>query len=370
MYVDPWDVKGDIDYDKLIEQFGTKHLTSDLIERLAALTGGDIHPHIRRGLVYSHRDFDFLLSHIESGKNFALYTGRGSSGHTHIGHLVPWQFTKWLQDKFQSDLYFQITDDEKYLLKPLKQDYETTTQYAYENALDILAVGFDPEHTKLIIDSQAGPKFRYLATKIAARTTFSTVKAVFGFDSSTNIGMVFHPAMQSAPCFYPSVIEGKKIPVLIPAGIDQDPYWRIARDVADRLGYYKPIALHSEFIPGLGKGGKMSASIPNSTIFTTDTLKQASKKVKRAITGGRMTVAEQKKLGGEPDKCNVYAWYRSSFEDDDAALAKRRAACESGELMCGTCKTELAERVVTFLEQHQARREEVRDMVDLLIIRE
>ncbi|MFV2015540.1 MAG: tryptophan--tRNA ligase, partial [Candidatus Heimdallarchaeota archaeon] len=93
--VTPWEVKGKVDYNKLIKQFGTKPFDQNLQSRLATLTKGDLHPMIRRGMVYSHRDFDKLLDHIEKGGKFALYTGRGPSGNTHLGHLVPWQFTKW-----------------------------------------------------------------------------------------------------------------------------------------------------------------------------------------------------------------------------------------------------------------------------------
>ncbi|RMH15221.1 MAG: tryptophan--tRNA ligase [Gammaproteobacteria bacterium] len=371
MVVTPWDVSGELDYAKLIEKFGTKPMTGSLLNRIESLVG-DLHPMLRRGIVFSHRDFDWLLNHIEKhGKSdFVLYTGRGPSGNTHIGHLVPWQFTKWLQDKFDVHLYFQITDDEKFLLDPINRTYAQMQAYAMENAKDILAVGFDPEKTHLIIDSKAGPKFREVATTVSSRINFTTAKAIFGFTESTNIGMIYHAAIQSAPCFYPSVLLGRNIPVLIPAGIDQDPYWRATRDVAEKLGWYKPTALHSEFIPGLGKGGKMSASQPNSTIFTTDTPKQAGKKVKRAVTGGRQTIAEQKELGGIPEQCNVFSWYRTIFEDDDSALQKRYEDCRSGTLMCGPCKQELADRVVIFLEMHQSRREDVEDLVEQTIIRE
>ena len=125
-----------------------------------------------------------------------------------------------------------------------------------------------------------------------------------------------------------SLIKQRKIPVLIPAGIDQDPYWRVARDIAGKLGYYKPVAIHSEFIPGLEQGGKMSASQPNTTVFTTDSPKKAIKKVNRAFTGGRSSISEQKKLGGRPEICNVFSWYRSSFEDEDSLLEKRWNDCK------------------------------------------
>ncbi len=368
MVVTPWEVRGFVDYDKLIKKFGTKPFNEELQNRLAKHTDGDLHYMIRRGMVFSHRDFDKLLDHVEKGNEFALYTGRGPSGNTHLGHLVPWFFTKWLQDKFDVDLYFQLTDDEKFLLHP-DWNYDQTIGYAYENAKDVLAVGFNPDKTHFIIDSQAGLKFRKLATQISKRITFSTAKAIFGFHESTNIGMIYHPAIQAAPCFYPSIVKNKKTPVLIPAGIDQDPYWRATRDIATKMGYYKPMALHSEFIPGLEQGGKMSASKPNTTVFTTEHSKSAIKKIKRAFTGGRATIEEQKRLGAEPGKCNVFAWYRSSFEKDDGALKKRWDDCSSGNLMCGPCKQELADRVVIFLEMHQQSREDVSDVVENCIIR-
>ncbi len=60
----------------------------------------------------------------------------------------------------------------------------------------------------------------------------------------------------------------------------QDPYFRMTRDVAPRLGYQKPSLLHSTFFPALqGAKTKMSSSDPNSSIFLTDTPKQIKNKV-------------------------------------------------------------------------------------------
>ena len=369
--VTPWNVSGDLSYEKLIDQFGTMRINTRILNQIKQYTG-EVHQMLRRKIVFSHRDFDWLLQHISKTKanNFALYTGRGPSGNTHLGHLAPWLFTKWLQEKFDVELFFQITDDEKFLIDPLAKSYKQTQEYALENAKDVLAIGFDPEKTHLIINSQTGPKFRELATRVASRINYSTAKAVFGFTDATNVGMLFHTAMQSAPCFFPSELRGENIPVLIPAGIDQDPYWRITRDIAEKLGYYKPTALHLEFIPGLTKGGKMSASNPNSAIFTTDNPKTAMKKVNKAVTGGRISVEEQKKLGGKPEECNIFSWYKTIFEDNDNALTKRFEDCKTGFLLCGPCKQELGERVIQFLEKHQTRREDMADLVELTMMRD
>ena len=108
--VTPWNVEGDIDYDKLIKRFGTQKITPDLLSKIEKFTN-ESHFMLRRGIFFSHRDLNRLLDDYEKGKKFFLYTGRGPSGHTHIGHLVPWVFAKWLQDKFDVKMYFQLTDD-------------------------------------------------------------------------------------------------------------------------------------------------------------------------------------------------------------------------------------------------------------------
>ena len=144
MIVTPWEVQGKIDYDRLVEQFGTKHIDLPLLKRLQKVTG-DLHLQLRRKIVFSHRDFDWIMDKYENGEKFVLYTGRGPSGHVHLGHMIPWFFTKWIQDKFDTRLYFQMTDDEKFIVKDLT--LEDTMHFSYENALDILAVGFDPKET-------------------------------------------------------------------------------------------------------------------------------------------------------------------------------------------------------------------------------
>ena len=57
--VDPWSVEseGAIDYDRLIEQFGTQPITASLIERFESVTGHKAHRFLRRGIFFSHRAF-------------------------------------------------------------------------------------------------------------------------------------------------------------------------------------------------------------------------------------------------------------------------------------------------------------------------
>jgi tryptophanyl-tRNA synthetase len=364
--VTPWEVTGKVDYARLIEVFGTEPIDAEMLQRWKRITG-DIPTAMQRNVFFSHRDLKWLLDKYEQGEKFVLYTGRGPSGHTHLGHLMPWMFTKYLQDTFDVPLYFQMTDDEKYMSKD-ELSLKEALGFSYENALDVIALGFDPKKTFIFSDLEYNKTLYRIAIEVAKRITFSTAKAVFGFDNSTNIGMIFITAMQSAPAFLPSVQAGKNIPVLIPHAIDQDPHFRVTRDVAPKLGYYKPASIHCTFLPSLAGSDKMSASKPETTIYTTDDLKTARKKVLSAFTGGRVSVEEQKKLGGEPGVCAIFQYYYYLFEEDGQKLSEREQRCVKGEIMCGECKQELADRVVMFLERHQEKREKAREVVQDFVV--
>jgi len=362
MIVTPWEVRGKVDYERLIREFGTQPITEELLKKIEKHTG-KLHPQLRRKLFFSHRDLDLVLDLYEKGKKFVLYTGRGPSGPVHIGHLVPWIFTKHLQEKFETRLYFQMTDDEKFVVEDeLKLD--ETKNFGYENALDLIALGFKPKNTFIIFDVDDIDLLYDIALEVAKRTTYSTAKATFGFQDSTNIGWIFWPAIQAVPCFLHVKLTGENVPALIPAAIDQDPYWRITRDVAPKLGYYKPAQIHCRFLPGLGVGGKMSASEPETSIFTVDSPEVVKKKIWNAFTGGKATVEEQKKLGASPDICSVFQYFYYLFEEDDKKLVERERRCRNGEILCGECKSELTERVNKFLAEHQKKREKARDVVE------
>lgn len=103
--INPWSVSGaivdgklkDLDYSRLIETFGTHLISPELLERFERVTGHRPHPFLRRGLVFSHRDLDWILSRHEKREPFFLYTGRGpSSDSMHLGHMVPFTFTKYV----------------------------------------------------------------------------------------------------------------------------------------------------------------------------------------------------------------------------------------------------------------------------------
>jgi len=106
---------------------------------------------LRRNIFFSHRDLEQLLECYNKGESFYLYTGRGPSSESmHVGHLIPFMFTKCLQEVFKVPLVIQMTDDEKYLFRGTS--IPDLSRMTFENARDIIACGFDRENTFIFSD--------------------------------------------------------------------------------------------------------------------------------------------------------------------------------------------------------------------------
>lgn len=367
--ITPWKVSGSINYEKLVKEFGVSKLNTALLERIKK-HAGELHHMLRRGIVFAHRDLNWLLDEYEKENKFFLYTGVGPSGPLHLGHLGVWVFTKWLQDKFNVELWFQFTDDEKFLFKKNKS-YEEIQRWTYENMLDIIALGFNPKKTHFIVNTKHAGLLYPEAIKVAKKISFSTVKAAFGFTNDRNIGEIFYTSMQAVPAFLPSVLKKKNIPCLIPLAIDQDTHFRVSRDVLPKLGYYKPSILHSIFLPPLtGMEGKMSSSEPSMAILTTDSSKEVKRKIKKyAFSGGRDTLEEHRKKGGNPDIDVSFQYLKFLFEPDDKKLEEIYKNYKSGTMLSSELKKLLIGKINIFLKQHQKKRALAKKQIDKFLFK-
>ena len=443
--VTPWEVQGKVDYDKLIEKFGCTKIDNSLIDKLREIIKCEPHILIRRGIVFSHRDLDALLKTVNgtsSGKEFYLYTGRGPSSESmHLGHLVPFTFTLWLQKKFGVPLVIQITDDEKFLFKG-KIDQDDMERISIENIKDIIAMGFDPKKTFIFRNYDYLGRMYRIVSKIQKSITASQARNCFGFKMEDNIGMWAFPSIQAAPCFsdaFPGVLlpergEGttqskepetpenasilqritdyfglsekknqtspkaskkshkkkekktENIPCLIPCAIDQDPYFRLTRDIAPRLGYRKPALIHAVFLPSLsGPETKMSGSVEGSCIYLTDTDADIKRKInKYAFTGGGQTMLDHLEKGGHADIDVPLQWLRfflpwdydlSRFPGCTATEASESPGLEAdswerlrwgyitGRLTSATLKAILIEIVQKTVREHREARALVTDEI-------
>ncbi|KAL3804179.1 hypothetical protein HJC23_013698 [Cyclotella cryptica] len=441
MVVTAFEVSGNIDYTKLIEKFGSKPLTPYLLKRLENLTVkrgtvDKLHRFLRREIFFSHRDIEKICElleawygvtpppedgdfEVESNRSiessempttpcpFYLYTGRGpSSSAMHLGHLVPFLFTAWLQKAFRCPLVIQMTDDEKFLFKGVysgenagggeendvagnnDEDPNRTgdnlnhfANLTIENAKDIIACDFIKEKTFLFSDLDYVGRMYPNIVRIWKAVTVNQVNGIFGFDSSSNIGKIAFPAVQAAPSFgssFPAVLGGGKtnaatLACLIPCAIDQDPYFRLTRDIAHKLVprhhplQGKPSLIHSKFFPPLqGAQGKMSSSDTHSAIFLTDTPEDIERKIKvHAFSGGQETKKLQEELGANLEVDVSYQWLRFFLEDDEELerIGKEYGSGKGEFWSTGKVKAKLVEVLKELVMEHQERRRMVSEEV-------
>lgn len=362
--VTPWDVSGEFreaDYLRIATEFGARIINPELRTRIEGLAGGKSR-FLDQEVFFAHRDLDLVLDDISAGRDFYLYTGRGPSGKMHLGHLLPFMFTRWLQKSFNANLIIQITDDEKFIFRDIEwKDLKVATR---ENILDILSLGFEPRRTHILIDSLNGSTLYRRAVEVSRNINISLSRSVFGFTDSDNVGKYFFTSIQSVPAFLVSSILGRNVRCLIPHAIDQDPHFKVSRDVLPKLGYLKPSSIISKFLPSMQGSGKMSSSDPNSGIFLDDPPKTVRRKLmKYAFSGGRDTAEEQRKYGANPDIDFSFNVYRLLEEDGDK-VSKVKEEYRNGELLSGELKEMVALKINEVLQHLNEQRNAVKDNID------
>jgi tryptophanyl-tRNA synthetase len=231
-----------------------------------------------------------------------------------------------------------------------------------ENLRDLLAVGLDPERTRIVVDTVDADVVYPVATRIAKHVTQATVEATYG--PPDNAGLSFYPAVQATHLLLPQLVDGRQ-PTLVPIAVDQDPHVRVCRDVAGtgHLPVGKPAALLGKFFPGLAGPGKMSSSDDAPAIHLTDGPDDVAATVREhAYSGGRSSVAAHRREGGDPTVDVAYQFLRYFFEPDDDAVERIAREYRSGELLSGELKELAIERINAFLREHQRRRAALGDL--------
>ena len=359
----PWDVEGDVNYGKLVREFGIsplKELPGIFNENLL----------FRRKVVFAHRDIQKVLEAVKKKEKFVVMTGLMPTGKFHIGHmalieqLVFWQ-------KLGAKLYVAVADLEAYNAR--NQSLEESRKIAISEYLpNYVAQGLRPcevyfqsERSK---DAKKSNAFYRLQNLLARHATFNEFRAVYG---SISPGKMVSSLLQASDMLSPQLPEFEGVcPVLVPVGIDQDPHLRLARDISMRIKKPNFTQLSSSyhlFLPGL-KGGKMSASDPMSYISPMDSEEEVKRKInKYAFSGGQATIEEHRKKGGNPDVDVSFQYLRMFFEPDDKKLDEIYHGYESGSLSTGELKNLTVEKINSFLSQHQKKlRKAEKELVKLI----
>ncbi len=367
--VTPWEVKGDVDYDRLIKEFGISPMPKDLPKEFKD------NFLFRRGIIYGHRDFDKILNAVKNKQKFAMMTGLMPSGKFHFGHAIVVQQILFYQS-LGAKVYVAVADIEAYNTRnPNMKELRDTAIEEY--LTNYVAMGLNLKNCDFYFQSERsnnGKKanaYYSLAQTAARHITFNEVKAIYG---DITPGKLSSALLQVSDMLHPQLKEFEgPVHTVIPVGSDQDNHIRIARDITQRIKLHKFIQLSSTyhmFLPGL-KTGKMSSSDPDSFISFTDTPEIVEKKIKKyAFSGGKDTLEEHRKKGGNPDVDVSYQWLRMFFETDDKKLEKIHDDYKSGKLLTGELKQILIEKVNSYLKEHQKKREKAKKEVDKFLLKD
>jgi len=351
--IDPWSNDLMVDYQKLFDDFGMQKMNKKLLSRIPSPSRL-----FRRGIVFGHRDFDKFITAYEKGEPRAVMSGIKPSGDFHLGHKLTAEEMIFMQSAFKAKVFYGIADLEAYADNgvPLEEAHEI----AVSNLADMLALGLDPDNAFVYKQSEE-KRVMNLAYLFARRTTTATLRALYG---DRNIGLYFSCLTQAGDILLPEMKEfsGPKH-VVVPVGVDQDPHIRLTRDIAQKFnsdfGFISPAATYHRTFRALNGETKMSKRDPMNMLSLSDEPKLARKKIMRAFTGGKPTVEEQKKTGGDVEKCVVFELFTYHFEEDDGKLAERRKKCLAGGIMCGECKKDLADAVEAYLKKHQEKKKKL-----------
>lgn len=217
------------------------------------------------------------------------YIGFEPSGLVHLGWVLVAQKIRDLCDAgFKVTIFW--ADWHAYINDKLGGDLEnirTCARYM-QDCFIALGVPADRVEFKYASDILSNIDYWEMVIKVAKVTSLSRVKRAMTImgrsedEAEVDTSKVFYPILQATDIF----CMGQDVAY---AGLDQRRAHMLARDAADKLGWHKPIAVHTPLLPGL-KGGnrmdpvesKMSKSDPNGSVKIHDTRDEIASKMKKA----------------------------------------------------------------------------------------
>ena len=305
-----------------------------------------------------------------------ILTGIRPTGRLHLGHY--YGATKnWvaLQDDYNS--FFEIAD-----VQALTDNFDNPDKVrtnVREIAIDLLAIGIDPEKSTIFIQSMI-PEIAELTIFYSnlvtmarlyrnptIKTEIAQKKALFGNEGeSVTYGFVGYPISQAADI---TAFNGE----LVPVGEDQLPLLEQCREIVRKFNsiygetFKEPEASLSKTkrVKGLDGNEKMGKSLGNA-IYLRDSEEEISKKVMSAVTDPNKI---KKDDPANPDVCMVY-YYHNLVENENVNTICEE--CKKGARGCVQCKKELIEKINNLLapiKEKAKKYEENPELVDEILLK-
>ncbi len=224
--IDPWSSQQYADYNRLRHQFGIEAFDPEGLPEPTKL--------FRRGVIFGQRGFDSIKRAIDEKRPFVILTGLMPSGKMHLGHKMTIDQVIYFQS-LGAEVYISVADIESYGARGM--DFSLTKRLAIDEYIkNYIALGLEPGQVYFQSERRA---VKDLAFVLPTKINLSQMKAMYGFDGSTNMSHVFSPLVQIGDILHVQLEEYEGLaPTLVPVGIDQDPHIRLTRDVANSFRVY------------------------------------------------------------------------------------------------------------------------------------
>lgn len=233
---------------------------------------------------------------LEDGTDLVAYDGFEPSGQMHIaqGILRAINVNKMTAAGFTFKMW--VADWFAYLNNKMGGDMEKIHQTGEYFVEVWKAAGMDLENVMFMWTSDfvKKPEYWELVMKVARTTTLNRVlrtTQIMGRSEKDELSaaQILYPCMQTADIF----MLGARVAQL---GMDQRKVNMLARQVGEELGYWKPISVSHHMLMGLGQPTategadaadraialKMSKSLPDTSIFMTDSREDIQRKISKA----------------------------------------------------------------------------------------
>jgi tryptophanyl-tRNA synthetase len=352
--IDPWGSGLLEDYEKIIKDFGLEVFNPKLFPKPNRV--------MRRGVVFAGRDMKIISDAIKKKKRFYVLSGiMPSYEKIHFGTKMVVENIKYFQDN-GAETYILVADLEAASTRGI------SLEKAKKIALDFhipayVALGLDIKKTNFYFQSE-NKEVMNNAYEFAKKITLNEFKAIYG---SADPGKIMGAVTQVADILYPQFKE--KMPGIIPVGVDQDPHIRLTRDVVKRIrkkGFFLPSSIYHKYTPSLDGGMKMSKSKPESCIELPEDIENVKKKIMRALSGGRDTLKEHRKLGATIEKDMVFELMKQHLVEDDRELNKIYKAYKSGKMTSGELKKIACSKMEKFMNNLNKGIEKARKQISKL----
>jgi len=288
------------------------------------------------------------------GRRERVFSGVQPSGFPHLGNYLG-AFRNYIALQETHDAIYCIVD---YHALTSTHDGEQIRRNTFEMALDLLALGLDPEKSVLFRQSDR-PEHVELSWLLATVVPVPWVERTPTFKEKkrdqpddVNFALLSYPVLQTADI---AIYKARYVPV----GRDQDAHLELAREIVRafnrRYGvvFPEPEAVYSESPVILGTDGvrKMSKSLANTIDIFADeaTLRR---QVMSMVTDTQRILRTQP---GRPEICNVCQLHRFFGEDYETIWDGERTA-RTG---CVDTKRLLADRILAFFAGARERRAEL-----------